>query len=76
MRQIIGVSADLVVEGVDTTQGAGRFQGRVIAVALEEDPHRHGPPSASATWLLVADDDKPAPLWILQSDVSAQRLGR
>jgi hypothetical protein len=73
--QIIGVLADLVVDGVDTVQGAGHFSGRVIAIALDDDPDRR-PPSPSATWLLVADDQKPAPLWVLQSDVSAQRLGR
>jgi hypothetical protein len=73
--QIIGVSAELVVEGVDSAQGSGRFQGRVIAVAFDDDSDRHAP-STSATWLLVVDDERPAPVWVSQSDVSAQRLGR
>jgi hypothetical protein len=72
VRQFIGVAADLVVEGC---QGDAPFRGRVIAVALDEgDTSR--PPSPDSTWLLIADDDKPAPVWVAQSDVTAQRLGR
>jgi hypothetical protein len=73
--QIVGVTADLMVEGVDSAHGAGRFQGRVIAVAFADGPDRHAP-SPSATWLLVVDEEQPAPLWVAQSDVTAQRLGR
>jgi hypothetical protein len=75
VRQIIGVSAELVVEGVQREQGGAPFHGRVIAILLDDDG-QGGPPEASSIWLLVADDDRPAPVWVLQSDVSAQRLGR
>lgn len=73
--QIIGVSAELVVEGVESARGARRFQGRVIALAFDDDADRRAP-SPSATWLLVVDEEQPAPVWVPQSDVSAQRLGR
>lgn len=73
--QIIGLAAELVVEGVETERGIGRFQGRVIALAFDADADPHVP-APSATWLLVVDEEQPAPLWVLQSDVTAQRLGR
>lgn len=73
MRQVIAVSAELMVEGTQHT--AGRFQGRVIAVAIDDEAGADAP-AAGATWLLVADDRKPAPVWVALADVSAQRLGR
>ena len=73
--ELIGVSADLVVEGADEAGGTGRFRGRVIALAFDEDSGP-GPPDPARTWLLVADDDKPAPVWVAQSAVRGQRLGR
>jgi hypothetical protein len=72
MRQVIGVAADLVVEG---TRGGDAFRGRVIAIALDGNG-ADGPPDPASTWLLVADDASPAPVWVGQSDVTAQRLGR
>jgi hypothetical protein len=72
VRQICGVAADLVVEG---ECDGGPFRGRVIAVAIDEHED-DGPPAASATWLLVADDNKPSPLWVAQSQIFGQRLGR
>jgi hypothetical protein len=72
--QVIGVSADLVVEGTDEG-GVGRFRGRVIALAVDQDAGP-GPPDPATTWLLVADDDKPAPVWVAQHTVTGQRLGR
>lgn len=68
----MSVSAELVVEG---THGDQPFQGRVIAVALD-DGAAGGKPSPDATWLLVADDTAPSPIWVAQNEVSAQRLGR
>jgi hypothetical protein len=73
--KLIGVSADLVVEGTDEAGGVGRFRGRVIALALDESA-ASGPPDPATTWLLVADDDKPAPVWVPQDAVKGQRLGR
>jgi hypothetical protein len=75
MWQIIGMSADLVVEGRDEARGAGRFRGRVIAVAVEGGDAGPPPPEAT-TWLLIADDSMPAPIWIEQRFVTGQRLGR
>ena len=74
----MGVNVDLVVEGHDDERGVGRFRGRVMAVALDargSDETLAGP-SAAATWLLVADEQRPAPVWVSQDAVSAQRLGR
>jgi hypothetical protein len=74
VRQLIGVSADLVVSG---DRGGQAFAGRVIAIALDEETGRPGvPPTPDATWLLVADDSAPAPVWVSQADVTGQRLGR
>jgi hypothetical protein len=73
--KLIGVSADLVVEGTDATGGVGRFRGRVIALAVDPDDGP-GPPDPASTWLLVADDDKAAPVWVSQQTVTGQRLGR
>jgi hypothetical protein len=73
--QVIGVGADLVVEGADEANGVGRFRGRVIALAVDEAAGP-GPPDPATTWLLVADDDKPAPVWVAQHTVTGQRLGR
>jgi hypothetical protein len=73
--QVIGVSADLVVEGTDEEGGVGRFRGRVIALAVDQDTGP-GPRDPATTWLLVADDDKPSPVWVAQNAVTAQRLGR
>ena len=78
MLHLAPVSAELVVEGHD--DDAGAFRGRVIAVAVAVDDgpdagERSGP-SASTTWLLVADEERPAPLWVAPDAISAQRLGR
>ena len=73
--KLIGVSADLVVEGTDESGGVGPFHGRVIALAVHEAAGP-GPPDPATTWLLVADDDKPSPVWVAQHTVAGQRLGR
>lgn len=73
--QIIGVSADVTVDGVDPADGAERVQGRVIAVAFDDDADG-GDPVPSATWFLVVDEQRPAPVWLPHADVTAQRLGR
>jgi hypothetical protein len=72
MMQLVGVSAELVVEGED--DGAGAFGGRVVAIAV--DSGAGSPPGPSTTWLLVADERRPGPVWVSQAAVSAQRLGR
>jgi hypothetical protein len=70
-RAVIGVSADLVVEAAHEGQPV---RGRVIAVAVDDADS--GCPPSEATWLLVADDDRPAPVWVAQAAVTGQRLGR
>jgi hypothetical protein len=75
MLQLIGVTVELVVEG-DGEDGGG-IRGRVLAIALDDQPGRDGAePSAESTWLLVADDRRPAPVWVAQHAVSAHRVGR
>jgi hypothetical protein len=75
VRQIIVITADLVVEGIERGTGGERFQGRVIALAVDDDGHS-GAPDGTSMWLLVADDTRPTPVWVAYTDVSAQRLGR
>ncbi|MBI5106950.1 MAG: hypothetical protein HZB46_18545 [Solirubrobacterales bacterium] len=72
MLQLVGISAELVVEGED--DDAGAFSGRVLAIAA--DSGAGGPPGPSTTWLLVVDDRRPEPVWVSQAAVSSQRLGR
>lgn len=72
--QLVGVSADLVVEG-DAGGETGTFRGRVLAIAMD-DASGSGGPEGAPLWLLVADDQRPAPLWVAQETLTAQRLGR
>jgi hypothetical protein len=71
VRTITGISAELIVEGA---RDGEPFTGRVIAVAVDDDPP--AALSSAPTWYLVADDRRPCPLWVAGADVSAQRLGR
>lgn len=75
MWQLLPISADLVVEGRDETRGVGDFRGRALALAVRPSDDDQ-PPDPAATWVLVADDSKPAPVWVGLGDVTAQRLGR
>jgi hypothetical protein len=75
MRQTTAVSVELLVEGscADDDGQERPFEGRVIALATESD----GPaPSATSTWLLIADDRRAAPIWVRQTDITGHRLGR
>lgn len=74
MMQLVGVSADLVVEG-NAGDETGTFRGRVLAIAMD-DASGPGGPAGAPLWLLVADDQRPAPLWVAQEALTAQRLGR
>jgi hypothetical protein len=78
MTELVGVSAELVVEGEGGEDDVGPFRGRVLAIALSEPSSgdRVRRPEASRTWLLVADDERPTPVWVAQQDVTLQRLGR
>ena len=76
MLQLIGVSAELVVEG-DGGEGVGPVRGRVVAIALDDQAGRDAAdPSADTTWLLVADEQHPGPVWVTQDSITSQRLGR
>jgi hypothetical protein len=75
MWHVIGISAELVVEGRDDARGVGPFRGRVVAVAVEGGAAAQAPDTWE-TWLLVVDDTKPGPVWVAQGDVASQRLGR
>jgi hypothetical protein len=73
--QMVAVTADLVVEGTDDAGGVGTFRGRVVALAI--DDRRGGiPPTPAETWLLVVDENRPTPVWVPQTAVNGQRLGR
>jgi hypothetical protein len=75
MWHTTAVSVELLVEG-SQPEPDGRqepFAGRVVALATESDGL---PPSATSTWLLIADSRRPAPIWVRQSDVTGHRLGR
>lgn len=72
MLQLVGITAELVVDGED--DDAGAFSGRVLAIAV--DSSGGSPPAPSTTWLLVVDDRRAAPVWVSQAAVSSQRLGR
>lgn len=72
MMQLVGVTADLVVEGED--DGVGAFNGRVLAIAVNAGGG--SPPGPSTTWLMVIDERRPGPVWVSQAAVRAQRLGR
>ena len=74
MWQLVPISAELVIEGQDDVRGVGPFRGRVLAMALDGVPDA-GVADAT-TWLLVADDGKPAPVWVGLDAVASQRLGR
>jgi hypothetical protein len=77
MPQLISISAEIMVEG-DGGEGVGAFRGRVLAIALDEPAGREDAtdPSQLATWLLVADEQRPAPVWVARESVAGQRLGR
>jgi hypothetical protein len=77
MPRLVTISAELMVEG-DGGDGIGPFRGRVLAIAMEEpaEGDAGAGPSPSSTWLLVADEQRPAPVWVAQHTVAAQRLGR
>jgi hypothetical protein len=70
--QLVGISAELVVDGEDDDVGA--FTGRVVAIAV--DSSAGSPPGPSTTWLLVVDDRRAEPVWVSQAAVTSQRLGR
>jgi hypothetical protein len=74
MWHLVPISAELVVDGQDDARGVGPFRGRVLAMALENGSD--GGVVDATTWLLVADDAKPAPVWVGLDAVASQRLGR
>jgi hypothetical protein len=69
--RIAAVNTELIVEG---ELGGESFAGRVIAVAVD-DGHPVLGPQPAATWFLVADDRRPAPIWVAAADVTGKRLG-
>jgi hypothetical protein len=84
--QLIPTSGALWVEGSSEAETVGRFAGHVVAIGLQEyDPiaapsaERPGDggqqPEGLAGWgathFLVADPDKPAPVWVAKRDVES-----
>jgi hypothetical protein len=75
MWQVVPISAELVVEGRDDARAGGPFRGRVLALALDTTADAELT-DVAVTWLLVADDARPAPIWVTTDAIAAQRLGR
>lgn len=81
--QLISVEAPLTVEGQSEAEDVGEFSGRVIAIGMQDtDPISAATPESEATdsteglsgwgttYFLVADDSKPAPVWVEKQDIS------
>jgi hypothetical protein len=86
---LIPISQALHVEGTSEAKAVGSFSGRVIAVGLRDsDPiasvgsevqtASDGEPEGLLGWgtthFLVADSEKPAPVWVAKSDIESHRV--
>lgn len=84
---LIPVGHDLYVEGSADEGGIGEFRGPVIAIGVRgtdpvvpAEPNGHDPAAEGllgwgSTHLLVADDRRPAPIWVPKNTVIHHRLG-
>jgi hypothetical protein len=70
----------LVVEGAAEGDGVGDFRGRVVAIGVEGTdpviaagaegtPEHEGLLGWGTTYFLVADERKPAPVWVTKNEV-------
>ncbi len=87
--ELISVPAELYVEGQSDTGAVGGFRGRVLAIGLRgSDPIASASPEGAegtvepegllgwgTTHFLVADEDKPAPVWVQKNDITSHRVG-
>lgn len=83
--QVSPLSICLHVEGESGSDAVGRFSGTVLCVAMQDtDPlagtatEVPGEPEGLSGWgstfFLVADPDKPAPVWVAKNDVSSHHV--
>jgi hypothetical protein len=88
--QLVPVHQELHVAGRSELEDVGEFAGVVVAIGMRaEDPVAEvapqGAPDRQAatealhgwgtTYLLVVDDRRPEPVWVVKSDVERQALG-
>jgi hypothetical protein len=84
--QLSPVSSRLNVKGVGPS-GVGEFAGRVLLIAMQDtdpiaapEPGETGNGSTEglsgwgSTYFLVADPDKPSPVWVSKNDISEHRV--
>jgi hypothetical protein len=87
---LIPITQALDVEGSSELGAVGSFSGTVIAIGLRDtDPIASvgaeaqtagdGEPEGLLGWgtthFLVADPEKPAPVWVGKNDIESHRLG-
>jgi hypothetical protein len=83
---LVALHQPLYVEGLAEEAGIGEFRGRVVAIGLRgseplipaqpdgSDPVAEGLLGWGSTHFLVADESRPAPIWVPKSEVTAHRL--
>jgi hypothetical protein len=84
---LIPLFEPLFVEGVADNGGVGDFRGQVLAIGVQAtDPvaassegrslEREGLFGWGTTCFLVADERKPAPVWVKKNEVTAHGVDR
>ena len=83
---LVALHQPLYVEGVAEEGGIGEFCGRVLVIGLRgseplipaqpdgNDPVAEGLLGWGSTHFLVADESRPAPIWVPKSEITAHRL--
>ncbi len=85
---VIPVAGNLQVEGESDADDVGSFSGRVIAILMQDtDPVSAATPESEATgsteglagfgttYFLVADEEKPHPVWVEKQDITKHGFG-
>jgi hypothetical protein len=82
--QLISVQHPLFVEGTSETEAVGGFRGRVLALGVagadpvadaaigsgpDQDTDEEGFLGWGSTYMLVCDENYPAPVWVAKADV-------
>jgi hypothetical protein len=81
------ITHELYVEGAADEGGIGEYRGLVLAIGVRgtdpvipAEPNGHDPAVEGllgwgSTHLLVADEDRPAPIWVPKNSVVRHRIG-
>ena len=85
--QLIPVNGSLHVEGQSDAEDVGEFRGQALAIGLRDtDPVSAVNPETESsgaseglfgwgtTYFLVADPDKPRPVWVSKSEIQKHRF--